>query len=198
MSNHKIFVKDTYGGVKRVGASAAYSYNPKRRTLTISWDYGSSIKLNNVDEGDPIWIGYDSGTPEVRRIKLPRKKADCLAWLLNFPKGVRTHTEEDYKNLLERQRKTYGRKNYEEYACGEDHRWGLTLCNRPDCKGVQPIACFISDEVADDKTLVKSVLKAWGSIKWMHYPKTFVKNTLKKRFGFSDTDLEEVDSYLKG
>ena len=198
MSSHKLFVENTNGKKKVIGnsMSTTYLYDPKRKTLKVFWKYGSVIKLNNVNEGDPIWVGCWGDAPEVRRVRLPRRKADCLAWLLDFPKETRTHSEEEYEDLLRRQRVFYGWWNYEEYTSRERGRWAITLCNRSDCGGVYHVACFISDEAAEDKDSVKNILEAWSRLRWMYFPKTFVCNVLRKHFGFSEADLEEVDECL--
>lgn len=196
MATQKIFVKDTNGEAVRVGnsMSTTYVYSAETRTLKVFWK-SESVTMENVIEGELIWVNCWGGVPEVKRVKLPRRKADCLAWLLDFPKAVRTHSEEEYADLLEKQREEYDWWNYREYT-RKDDGWALALCNRPDCGGVHHIACMITDTAASDKETVKAILRAWSELRWMYYPKEFVKGVLRDRFGFTGFDLEEVIPYL--
>ena len=200
MATHKIFVEDTSGKKKVVGEaiSTTYTYDAGTGTLKVFWKSEKPVVLQNIAEGAPIWVNCNGGVPEVRRVKLPRRKADCLAWLFDFSKAVRTHSEEEYKSLLEKQRQgtAYGWWGYEEYTQKKEDLWALTLCNRSDCGGVYHIACFISDKAAENKESVKDMLKAWERLRWMYYPKAFVQSVLRDRFGFSESDLQEVDAYL--
>ena len=199
MATHKLFVQDTNGKKRVIGSamSTTYTYDADTKTLKVFWKSKKPVVLlQGIVEGTPIWVNCNGGIPEVRKIKLPRRKADCLAWLLDFPKAVRTHSEEKYESLLEKQRQAYGWWGYEEYTQKEKGLWALTLCNRSDCGGVHHIACFISDKAAEDKESVKAILKAWSELRWMYYPKAFVQSVLRDRFGFSETDLEDVDAYL--
>lgn len=196
MATQKIFVSDTHGEKLRVGnsMSAYYTYDAQTKTLKVFWK-SEAVVLQGVSDGEPIWVNCWGGVPEVKRVKLPRRKADCLAWLLDFPKAVRTHSEEEYTNLLERQREEYSWWNYQEYTrTGEGY--AITLCNRSDCGGVHHIACMITDAAASDKGTVKAILRAWAELRWMYYPKEFVKGILRDRFGFTESDLEEVIPYL--
>ena len=175
--------------------STTYTYNPETKTLKVFWKRGEPVVLRNITESEPIWVNCWGGVPEVKRIKLPRRKADCLAWLLDFSKETRTHSKEEYESLLERQRELYNWWNYQEYT-RSDESWSLTLCNRSDCGGVHHIACMITDAAASDKETVKAILSAWSELRWMYFPKEFVKGVLRDRFGFTESDLEEVIPYL--
>ncbi len=197
MATQRIFVGNTNGERVNVGnaMSTTYTYNPETKVLKVFWKRGEPVVMQNVAEGELIWVNCNGSIPDVKRAKLPRRKADCLAWLLDFPKETRVHSKEEYENLLDRQREECYWWNYQEYACN-DERWGITLCNRPDCGGVCHIACFISDAAAENKETVKQILKAWDEIRWMYFPKDFVQGVLRDRFGFSEFDLQEVDSYI--
>jgi hypothetical protein len=197
MATQKVFIENTNGTRMAVGnsMSTTYTYNPGTKTLKVFWKRGEPVVLQNVTEGEPIWVNCWGGIPELKRVKLPRRKADCLAWLMDFSKETRTHSKEEYENLLERQRESYDWWNYQEYTRSNEG-WSLTLCNRSDCGGVHHIACYISDEAAENKDAVKTILKAWSELRWMYYPKEFVKGVLRDRFGFTESDLEEVIPYL--
>ena len=200
MATQKIFVQGTKGERRAVGnsMSTTYSYDVSTMTLRVFWKRGKPVVLEGVTEGEPIWVNCWGGVPEVKRIKLPRRKADCLAWLMDFSKEVRTHSMEEYEDLLGHQRKSYDWWNYQEYSRTDEGKYALTLCNRSDCGGVHHIACFISDEAAEDKSAVKDILKAWSELRWMYYPKAFVSRVLRDRFGFTEKDLEDVDDYISG
>ena len=55
---------------------------------------------------------------------------------------------------------------------------------------------MITDSAAAEKGTVKAILRAWSELRWMYYPKEFVKGVLRDRFGFTESDLEEVMPYL--
>ena len=199
MAIQKLFVENTNGTTVRVGSamSTTYSYEPNTKTLKVFWKSEAPVVLQNVAEGEPILVDCWGGIPEVKRIKLPRRKADNLAWLFDFSKEVRTHSEDEYVNLLERQRELYDWRNYQEYT-RRGSGWAITLCNRSDCGGVHHIACYISDEVADEKEEVKAILKAWSELRcWIVYPRAFVHKILVDRFGFSESDLQEIKDYIR-
>ena len=197
MATHKIFANDTHGERLVVGNSfsTTYTYDASSQTLKVYWKRNLPVVLENVAEGELIWVSCWGGMPKVKRAKLPRRKADALAWIMDFPKEVRAHSKEEYARLLEKQREEYSWWGYSEYT-REGDGWAITLCNRPDCGGVFHIACYISEETAEDKDAVKEILKAWSELRWMYYPKAFVSKVLREKFGFSESDLEEVDEYI--
>ncbi len=199
MTTQKIFIRETNGERIAVGSSMSttYSYDASTMTLKVFWKRGEPVVLENVAEDEPIWVNCRGGVPEVKRIKLPRREADCLAWLLDFPKAVRAHSKEEYTNLLEIQRGSYGWWGYLGYS-RTGNGWAIALSYRPDCGDVHRIACFISDEAATDKGAVKDMLKVWSELRRMYYPKAFVSKVLRNIFGFTENDLEDVDDYIGG
>lgn len=197
MATHKIFAKDTLGMREQVGMNTTYSYDRNSRTLKVFWKRGEPVTLENVTEGEPIWICCDGKIPKVRRAQLPRRNADCLAWLMDFPKEARAHSREEYENLLEKQREVYSWWNYQEITA-HGAGWAVTLCTRQDCGGVYHIAIYISDNAAADKDTVKYILRRWSEIRWMYYPADFVRKVLRERFGFTKADIKEVRKYIGG
>ncbi len=192
-----IFVKDTKGTPAKVGNSVdtTYLYNPEKRVLKVFWKRGGPVVLENVSEGEPVWVNCWGGIPQIGHAKLPNGKIDCLAWLLGFPKATRVRHRKNYRDLLIRQRYSYRWDHYEEYV-RYDNGWSLVLCNRPDCDGVRYVACYISKYAANNKDIVKDIFKAWSELRGLPRPKAFVQATLRERFDFSEADLQDLEGYL--
>ena len=193
MAKHLVFAKNTEGKRMDVGMSTSLSFDPVSGTLAVYWKRGEPTVIEGVAEGDPIWISCKGSTPDVRKAKLPRRKASLLAWILGFPKEIRTFSEEEYQNLIGRQRKQNSWWNYQEYT-REGRGWALAICNRADCGGIHMLACFVSDEAAADKESVKDILTAWGELRWISFPRPFVERILRERFGLTESDLEGINS----
>lgn len=93
----------------------------------------------------------------------------------------------DYQQLLQRQRQENSWFGYRDWGISGDD-YAFTLCNRSDCGGVNHIAAYVDKKVT--KEVVKEVIQQWE--RGIYWPKGFVENLLRKRFGFTDAELREL------
>jgi len=189
MAEHKIFVEDAKN--KRIGASTTYTYDAKNREFILFWKGKKVQTVENVDEGEPIWVNCNGEGALARRLRLPNRRSSCLMWLLGFAKDLRAHSRDEYEVLYEQQLDENDWWNLQSYTT-EGHGYAMSLCNRRDCGGVVYLAAYISDKAAGNRRKVKEILHQWQ----VYYPNAFVKKVLRERFKFTDEDIADVEDCL--
>lgn len=175
---------------ERVGnsMSTTYCFDPKRETLTIFWK-DQKVCQCKAQLGDAFVVNCNGSEPVVNKLRLPHKNSDLIMWLLSFSKECRTHSQEEFDQLLACQRKEYDWWAYRESeVTGENFRF--VLCNRSDCGGVNHIAAFVSDDIGKKEAL--EMLKKYSEIRWIYYPESFVQKVLQDRFGISEQEFQEA------
>lgn len=172
-------------------------------TKGIKYTYGSdhlsifvSGKLTHEVDGlrPGMYELYNScGTQSVHRKALPRDDRHLLAWILSFDRSMRTRYLNDYKSHIES-------------AC-QEHIWRgccvqeLKVENLLFAVLVNPqissfharAAAYLPPEQKVTKNMVIKVLQEF--ILGIRYPRPFVYRVLQARFGFTDNDLRELESW---
>ncbi len=170
--------------------STTYCFDPKRSVLTLFWKEEKCFQCT-AHLGDAFVVECYGSAPVAKKMKLPHKNADLLMWLCNFSKDCRAHSLEEFERILKVQRQCYDWWNYHEFRV-EGDKFRFVLCNRSDCGGVYHIAAYVEEGI--DPETVKEALEAYSKIRWIYYPKEFVKKILKDRFGISEEEVK--DSYF--
>ena len=167
--------------------STMYCYNQKGQ-LTIFWKGKKVAERTGVKSGDAFIVSCDGGKPELHKLRVPHRNEDLLMWLLSFGKENRTYSEEKYVQLFSERRCQNYWSMYSDWTI-EGPGYAFALCNRPDCGGVIHMAAYV-DRNKVDKAMVREVFLKWE--RGIYWPRDFVENILKERFGFTKTELRTL------
>ncbi len=192
MANQKLFVSSADAfAVKplQVGNSMSTTYTYDGSILRIFWKGNEVTTKTGVKDGDAFIIKCGGTAPTICKLKVPHRNDDLLMWLLSYDKESRAYNEGDYQRLLSQQRKEYGWRGYRDWEVSGKN-YSFTLCNHSDCGGVYHIAAYVKNA---DKKMAKEIIQKWE--RGIYWPKSFVKSLLKKRFGFTDAELEELRAF---
>lgn len=185
MANQRLFIEaNVHQG--KVGNSMSTTYACNGNILTLFWKGQKVAERTGVKVGDAFIVHCNGSEPTISKLKVPHRNDDLLMWLLSFDKENRAYSADEYRQLLEQQRKEYNWQGYHE-ASIEGKGYAFTLCNRPDCGGAHHIAAYVRGA---NKAMVKEVFQKCGH--GLHWPQDFIDSLLKKRFNFSNAELKKL------
>lgn len=189
MANQKLFISNEAAFAiepLRVGNSMSTRYTYDGDKLTLFWRGCKVAEKSRVKFGDAFVVHCNGDKPTLSTLKVPHRNDDLLMWLLSFDKECRAHDVSEYQSLLAKQRQENGQWGYRDWGI-EGEGYAFKLCNRSDCGGVYHIAAYVNET---NKAMVKEVLRKWE--RGLYWPQEFVTSLLKKRFGFTNREIEEL------
>lgn len=191
MANQKLFLtKKTHHELVGNSMSTSYCFDPKRNCLTVFWK-DEKVFQGIAHLGDVFVVNCYGGKPKVNKLKMPKRKSDILMWLFSFNKEARAHSTDEFNELLAEARHHNDFWNYREYTVNEE-LYKFVLCSRPDCGGVLHIAAYVSDEIS--KQDIIQMFNDYQKIRFLYYPISFIRNVLKESFGFSEDELDTIQT----
>lgn len=188
MATQRLFLGTTPVVRERVGnaMSTEYSYSPNEKLLEVYWK-GELVSQRKAYPGQAWVICCKGMAPEVNEIGIPNHKEDLIAWLLSYFKHTRAYSIKEYKIMLERKRKSFYWFGYKEWEIiGKNY--SIAFCNSQYGTEVYRMACYINPDISKSELieLFNKFKRHFG------YPKTFVREILKKRLNFTEEELNQI------
>lgn len=159
-----------------------YCYNTKGQ-MTVFRKGQKVAERCNVKPGDALVVASSSSKTTIEPLRVPHSNRDLMMWILHFRKETRAHNREEYDQLVVARARNYSWWGYRQYVT-EGEGYTFTSCQASN--GVARLAGLIERPL--DKELVKELMTKFV-IRW---PRYFVEDLLRNRFGFTDNDLAEL------
>lgn len=115
----------------------------------------------------------------------PRKDWELIAWLLGYSKNERTHSYQEYLEILERKREKCESPGYVESILEGPHFEFSEYSNVDDENHeYNNLVCYIDEEITKNEIchLIPEFI----------YPQQYVKELLLKRFGIADKEFKKA------
>ncbi len=163
------------------------------------------VSTQNVMPGCMYMLNDELRMPWAARMGLPARSVDCIPWLLDFPKELRTHNATTHSQRLDRARK----QHYDlSYVQGPGCQFVLgrlwESCIRDimtefSVDGRQYISAYIDDAAFVPNWITLSeIFRNWPIS--IYYPQAFIAEVLLRRLKLNRSDVERViasrSSYL--
>ena len=188
MATQRLFLGTNSVVRKRVGnaMSTEYSYFPDEKILDVYWK-GELVSRKKAYPGQ-VWVICCNGVvPEVNEIGIPYHKEDLIAWLLSYFKQSRAYSIEEYMRLVKRRKKSFHWFGYKEWEIiGKNYR--IAFCNSPYGSELYRLACYINPDIS--KVELIELFNRFN--RSFCYPKSFVREILKKKLNFIEEELNQI------
>lgn len=159
----------------------------------VGWATVCPLSITTTESRHFPFSGKENGsrTRWLTPLGIPHRNDDLLMWLIGFNKETRAHSESEYEDLLSQRKSEYRWWGYRDWTTA-DEGFKFSQCNRSDCGGHYNLAAWVQTPMT--KELVKRVLRAMRGVM---FPETFTKKLLRDRFGFTDEDLQGLDTFVE-
>ena len=190
MANYKIYIGIQSTDKKRVKGSTSidFRYDAEAKILYLYWNDEEVWREENVEPGDAFILLNTGDALKIQEMKLPTHPDGFLMYLLGYPNGTRCHREDYYEKNLKAGRKEHllpGRK--EEVVEGEHYRMHLAV--DPEGK-IYHIVAYCWAELTPEE--IVEVFTKWEYP--LHFPKSFMLASMRRRLGLTDEQIAEIRS----
>lgn len=184
MAKHRIYLTENFEKT-HLGNSKSTSYSFDGQTLRISWDFGKFIEIK-AKVGDAFIVNCNGSLPTITKLKVPQRKVDKIAWILGFPKELRTYSYEDYKELIKKNNKLNDWDGYNYWEV-QNEFYAYAICNQQNSDKLKNLAIYISPDIPNS-----DIVSLISEIKCKQYPKKWVKLFIKNNLNLSLEEFDEI------
>lgn len=184
MATYRVFIRNDEISTKRIGKRSAYSYVDGELRV---YSRGTLIWQQGAEPGDAFAILCYNGKTVVKNLIPPYKKGDLVGWLLGFNKHNRSHSEEEFEEILEKYRNRYDWEEYEEWDYVGSN-YVFMRCNRVYEDGYHNLVSYIKDTITKNEVL--------ELVPKMVFPTDYTLKLLSMRFGITEEEFNMAQ--LKG
>ena len=193
MATHFIYLKEEFSKPKRLGTSLNTSYNYVYGRLNVFWHgvYSSSVPAKI---GEAYQVLCQGKAPVIVRASLPSRNSHLMVWLAGFTVRTTASSEAEYHSIVASKFYQYDLRGYATIEVAAPG-WKYMIAEGENGEGLARIACLVEDDPT--KKTVRSFLESYG-VDRLPYHRSYVRETLAKRFGFAQAELDEFLPTSKG